>query len=207
MDSAASGKCRVAEFGELGRIGDDAYYYAIYVGAQRDEDSATGSGGGLDNYYREARVFESVGNTDSATSIFGWGARVYDFWVDRPVLVSSKYGTFLHVFITSGNGGWEMGHYYIYRGHKWVELSYEDWLDGESWGGLVKKTLPSGYWLCRGNEIDLRSMEITFPVYKSNDPCCCPTGGTLMVKLKLEADSIAVDSCHYSPKEWEYHRN
>lgn len=195
VDIPALTSCKVEEFGRLGQLGDTVYYYAVYRGTPSRDPS---------NYYRGVRIFEGVGNGDSAALLFEWGGPVYDIYVDKPELVRNRYGIFLHVFMTSGNGSWEMGDYYIYRNGRWVQLQYPDFLSESNWDKVVDRIIPEGYWLCRGNEIDLAKMLITLPVYKGNDACCCPTGGSVTVYYKLRADSLVIDSASYSRIERKY---
>lgn len=195
VDVPAFKSCKVEQFSRLGQVGDTIYYFAVYKGTPAAD---------TEDYYRGVTVFESIGNVDSATSLFEWGARVYEMYVDKPEFVKSRYGTFLHVFVTSGNGGWEMGKYFLYRNGRWVRLHYPEFLDSSEWDRVVGTKIPKGYWLCRGNEINLKKMLITLPVFKRDDPCCCPTGGCITAFYMVLGDSLVIDSSSYSRAPCKY---
>ena len=61
----------------------------------------------------------------------------------------------------------------------------------------IVNAVPQGWGLAKGNLIDIRDPLIVAPVWKTNDPTCCPTGGEIKIVQRLVGSKIVVDSVTY----------
>ena len=182
--------CEVDDFGYLGRIGDEYYYYSIY----RDTMSDVKSENGESYHSRTVTLYEGKNDSIFVSSIWQFGANVSAYSFDAPKLVETKYGYIFHTYIYSGNGGWDDGEYYLQKHGKWIKLDVPNWVEA------FTPKIPKGYSFCRGREIDLKTMTIDFGVYKPTDGCCCPTGGSVYAELGIQNNKIVIQEIDYSDK-------
>ena len=180
----------VDDFGYLGRIGDEYYYYSIY----RDTISDVKSESGEDYHSRTVTLYEGKNDSIFVRSVWSFGASVSAYSFGTPELVETKYGFIFHTYIYSGNGGWDDGEYYLHKNGKWIKLEVPNWTD------IFSSKIPKGYSFCRGREIDLKTMTIDFGVNKPTDGCCCPTGGSVYAELGIQNNKIVIQEIDYSDK-------
>jgi hypothetical protein len=72
-------------------------------------------------------------------------------------------------------------------------------IDLDAIGKAVQSVLPADTSVWNGGGLDMESLSYHMPVWKKGDAHCCPTGGTVDVKFKLEAGRIVVTSKHFDP--------
>jgi hypothetical protein len=59
--------------------------------------------------------------------------------------------------------------------------------------------LPSGTTIRKGSGLDLESLSYRSPVWKQDDAECCPTGGTLSVRFRVQGGRVVVTDRHFDP--------
>lgn len=184
-------KCKIEEFGHLGRVDSRNYYYQIY----QSYDTAVSVN--KDSAFNENNldIFEGINKT-SVKYVYGIGYDMGIYFFNKPELVNTKYGYVLHINMLSGNGDWDSGDYFIFREGEWKRLKIPNFIDP------LSKIIPEDDWFCRGSTIDLGKMIIEYYVYKKNDACCCPTGGKALANLKITIDNkIIITSTKYIPEK------
>ena len=175
-------------FERIGLNEGHIYFYGMYEPNYTRKDSSEGM-----TNYKSAVVFESTVDTNQVTPILAMQTPDgVDSWIDAPRLFKTRHGYVFHIYTTCGNGGFDFGGYFLHDKGVWQELEIPNW--SEAFG----KSLPEGYWLCRGGEVDLSAMKAVFPVFTKEDACCCPTGGTITADLDIEGAKVIVRQLHYS---------
>lgn len=64
----------------------------------------------------------------------------------------------------------------------------------------AQSVLPSGYGVWKGGGLDMSTQRYYMPVWKKGDANCCPSGGTVEIRFRLQDGRIVVTSKHYNPK-------
>ena len=123
---------------------------------------------------------------------------VGEAWIEAPYLVRhATYGTFLVVpvhFLGAGSGPDDR--LFLWRAGAWQEIdaSPRDRLTGRpGWLDAAEALLPSGQRLLRAPRIDVATMTATGEVWLPSDRACCPTGGTVTLRFRIEADALTVE--------------
>ncbi|MFZ0455256.1 MAG: hypothetical protein WCE54_07435 [Ignavibacteriaceae bacterium] len=188
-------KCKVEEFGYIGKTNNRYYYYQI---SHRFDSNDIKMEDGT-NYQEEINIFEGINSKEDVKSIYKREEEETLYYFYKPDLVDTKYGYILHINATGGNGGWDNGDYLILRNNNWFKLEMPDFMTS------FNSIMPDSCYFCRGSSIDLKKFIIKFAVFRGNDPCCCPTGGQIIAKLKISIDNhIKIISAKYFPKLKEY---
>ena len=73
-------------------------------------------------------------------------------------------------------------------------------IDIESIPNVLRSILPSGSGVWKGGGLDMRSLSYHMPVWKEGDANCCPSGGTVDLKFRLDGARLIVISKHFDPK-------
>ena len=73
-------------------------------------------------------------------------------------------------------------------------------IDIESISEVVKSLLPAGYGVWKGGGLDMKALSYRSPVWRSGDANCCPTGGTVDLKLRIDRGQLSVTARNYDPK-------
>ena len=182
--------CKVEEFGYLGNIKNKYYYYQISLSYDSANTGIVDSGYNTTNLV----ILEGDKSKSNVKSIYEHSDARGVIYFLKPDLVNTEYGWILHINMSSGNGGWDLGNYFIYERGKWYKLKTPAFL--KAFGALI----PKDYWFCRGSSIDLKNMTIVFRVFKKDDACCCPTGGIVKAKLKVtDNNEIIILNNKYFP--------
>ncbi|HEY9165453.1 MAG TPA: hypothetical protein VIS48_04775 [Candidatus Kryptonia bacterium] len=186
--------CVVSEFDLLGTVDGLTFYYTL---CSRQESGVPDSlqdslhmGKGLTI---SIALFEGMKISGTVRKVWEIGASTRDFTLTAPQFVKTRLGTFIHVFMTNGNGGWDMGFYFLRRSGSWYSIDIPDWSQ------LLKSYLPDHFTLCRGSVIDLDNMSIILPLFKPGDPYCCPTGGSIRAQLDVVDNRFIVKAAIYAP--------
>jgi hypothetical protein len=90
------------------------------------------------------------------------------------------------------------GNYY-YEDYFWFDPGGPVRIDLDPIGQAVKSILPADSTVWNGGGLNMASLTYHMPVWKKGDAHCCPTGGTVDVKLRLDAGRIVVTSKHFDP--------
>jgi hypothetical protein len=190
LDSAI---CKVDQFNFLGEIHGRYFYAGVY-------HISNSNSGLLANYYAYDKIFilifEGKGKNKNLKPIHILSPSESYSYYNSPSfeLVNSKYGIIIHIYLDSGNGHWDEGEYIIFRNGSWHVMEIPDFYN------LFISIIPKGAWFCKGGKIDLEEMTVSFDVYKEDDPCCCPTGGIVIAKLKVSKDNkFVIGKCQYLP--------
>lgn len=64
----------------------------------------------------------------------------------------------------------------------------------------LKDILPAGLGVWKGGGLNLRDLTFESSVWKEGDANCCPTGGEVELKFRLDQGSLAVTDERFSPK-------
>ncbi len=182
-------KCKVEEFKYLGEVNNQFYYSSIYL------DYHPESGNDLDKEFNvrmiaifEGSIKEKVKKVYSTGGGFGFCEHAFT------ELIKTKFGNFIHIYISDGNGHWDSGEYFIFKNDGWYKLDVPE--ISESLDSII----PKGYSFCKGGSIDLEKMNYDIRVYKPSDPCAEATGGTARAYLKITSDNkIIVTKTEYFP--------
>jgi len=67
------------------------------------------------------------------------------------------------------------------------------------WKAVQSIPLPSGFAIRKGYGLDMESLTFHMPVWRERDGNCCPTGGTIDVKFKLDGGRVVVTSKQFDP--------
>lgn len=183
------GPCIVQQFGPFGEVDHTRLFYGIYKTTFAYEDSSLGT-----YDIRSVRVFEQSSDSNFLRPVLTETGADFVDRIEAPYLISSKEGSILHIFMTGGNGGFDFGYYFLRDHDKWQQLNIPEWPT------IFKKNVPDGYSFCRGGFVDFTTMKVGFPVFRPDDPCCCPTGGWVTAGLLIHGHDVLIDNAEYSPK-------
>jgi len=73
-------------------------------------------------------------------------------------------------------------------------------IDIESISRFLSSILPSGSGVWKGGGLDMSSLSYHMPVWKEGDANCCPSGGTVDLKFRLDGARLIVTQQHFNPK-------
>jgi hypothetical protein len=88
------------------------------------------------------------------------------------------------------------GNYY-YEDYFWFSSAGAVRLNLEAIGEATKSVLPSGSGIWKGGGLDMRSLLYRTCVWNKGDANCCPSGGEVVVRFRLEAGRVIVTSKHF----------
>jgi hypothetical protein len=177
--------CRVTKSGMFASFQGDTYYYALYCvveagdkgGSCPEQDSKYG------NFYSDdsIAVFVQRGGSRTVRLLFSKYALGGHF-TDSPGIDESSDGAVMEVpYVAAPTCNCNGSTYYLWRpqAREWVAM---DW---DSWHGELK--LPTGLSTSGGGYFwpRLQSLTADSPLWRSDDPRCCPTGGTVYVQLGI----------------------
>ena len=184
----SSEKCKVEEFRYLGEVNNHFYYSAITL------EFDTASGMDLDKEYneRDVTIYEGK-NKEKVSPVYYTGGGLDAFEHVYTELISTKSGSFIHIYVSDGNGGWDFGEYFLFKKSSWHKLEIPDFIDS------LNSIIPETGSFCRGNVIDLKKMIYEIPVFKKDDPCCCPTGGMARAYLTVKKNKFIIIKKEYYP--------
>ncbi len=196
-DDAA--ECRVTEFGKVGAVDGQSYYYAIYC---LMPGYSMGEGGCRSKSYTaqiyRARAMAVFVADREAGSAGVWkefsNPDIGLMWYDKPQLIVNPFGTILQIPIhLDGTGAGNVSESYLWdrESKRWRRL------DAESWLKDIKA--PPGLAINKGIWPDLKTMTAKAYFYRSGDANCCPTGGTAHIQLTIENDRFAIKSVTIDP--------
>ena len=107
---------------------------------------------------------------------------------DPPAIVQTSGATLLHVLGRSGGtGDFPARALFVWRDQTWHRVNTSAWIAD------LKKRLPRGLNVDHGIYPDFAAMTAKTDLWRSDDPNCCPSGGTVAVRLRLDGDRIVLD--------------
>lgn len=187
--------CRISEFGEVGTVGKQTYYYAIYCLVPNYSVQKDDCGGDSFNarYYRERglAVFVRDPSSENARLLFervsgDIGLFVYP---EKPEIVQNAAGTILYLPISlDGTGHGNASEYYLWAAKGWQRIESETWLTD------LRRRIPSHLEIWKGVWPDLHTMRAEVGLYRKGDPHCCPSGGKAQVRLSIKRGKIVITS-------------
>ena len=184
--------CRLEEFKYLGKVGNDLYYYSKILEYDPEAGDLISDDG-----YNLRKVIIFKGKDKNKLKPVYTTSGTFDVYEHvEPEFVSTKNGKFIHIFISNGNSGDDDdSEYFILKKDHWFKIFIPDF------GEAISKVVPKKYKFgCRGGWIDLKQMIYFQQVYKENDACCCPSGGTVKCYIKLTSDNkIGIKKSEYFP--------
>lgn len=86
-----------------------------------------------------------------------------------------------------------------YEDYFWLSSAGAVRIDIEAITEAAKSILPSGSGIWKGGGLDMRSLGYHTPVWKESDANCCPSGGTVDVKFRLDSGRILITSKQFDP--------
>lgn len=190
VERTRESNCTLERFGRIGMVDDRTFYFGVYCNHYADEDPSRGTFS-----FRTIHVFEAGDDTSLVVPVLEEGGPDdSDSEIADPEIIETENGPVMHIFMTSGNGGFDMGVYLLRVQKEWQHL------DVPSWFLEARKFIPDGYTFCRGGSVDLAEMIAIFPLFKPDDGCCCPTGGSVTMDIEIEGLKIVVRDGQYSTK-------
>ena len=108
-------------FPYLGKVGTKHYFFGRYIDCvpyDKDDEIIAAKDSSFHNVH-SIIIFESTSDSIHLKPVIS--RSVFDVVLDisDPELISSPTGTFLHIYIVSGNGGWDEGELYILGSNGW----------------------------------------------------------------------------------------
>lgn len=86
-----------------------------------------------------------------------------------------------------------------YEDYFWFSPAGAARIDIETITKTVRSILPSGYGVWKGGALDIAALRYHNSVWKEGDSNCCPTGGAVDVKFRLDGNRIIVTSKNFDP--------
>lgn len=86
-----------------------------------------------------------------------------------------------------------------YEDYFWFSPTGAVRIDIEAIDMALKSILPAGSGVWKGGGLDMRSLHYHSFVWREGDGNCCPTGGAVDIKLRLDGGRLMVTSNHFDP--------
>jgi hypothetical protein len=95
---------------------------------------------------------------------------------------------------------------FYYEDYFWFSPSGPVRIDIEAIAAATKSVLPSGLGVWKGYGLDMGALRYHMPVWRDDDANCCPTGGAVDIKFRLDRGEIIVTDKHFDPEPREESR-
>ena len=186
--------CRVSNFGEFGRVGAKAYYYATYCIIPNYAEKGMCGDTTFTAQYHQTRglaIFAKPTGRKKADLLFErvseeLGIYRYDI---KPEIVRNRFGTLLYVpIIVDGTGNGNESEYYLLDAGAWKRIEFDGWFTD------LRKRLPPGVEIRKGVWPDLHTMRAEADLYKEGDANCCSSAGVAKIKLAIHDKKFTLDS-------------
>jgi hypothetical protein len=86
---------------------------------------------------------------------------------------------------------------YYYEDYFWFSPAGAARIDIEEINQAAQSVLPTGFGVWKGGGLDIGKLSYHMPVWKQGDSNCCPTGGAVDVKFRLDGNQIIVTSKNF----------
>ena len=193
-ESAGSRDCRVSDFGEIGVVDNQAYFYAVYcvVPDYSPSPARCGDGSPVAAYYAERAlaVFARDAPQGDLKVLFErFEGSNGDLLYGKPGVFRTPSGTILYLPIAvDGTGHFNESEYYIREAGRWERLDSTAWVD------VLTKRIPAGLEIWKGIWPDVRTLRAEASLYQKGDSNCCPTGGVARIQLTIRAKRFVLES-------------
>ena len=193
-DSIDYGDCRVSESGEIGKINNHTYYYALYcvIPSHSIKEGTCDSQTFNARYFKKRglAIFVQEGANEKARLLNSYVCPDIGLYVyDKPDIIKNAFGVILYVPIAlDGTGHGNDSEYYIWEDRRWHKIDSVNWLED------LRKRLPSDVELWKGIWPNVQDMTAKAPLYQKGDANCCPSGGTAEITLSVENKQFIIKS-------------
>jgi hypothetical protein len=92
---------------------------------------------------------------------------------------------------------------YSYEDYFWFSSAGAVRIDTGAINKAVQSVLPAGSAIWKGGGLDMTAPSYHSSVWKEGDANCCPSGGSVDVKFRLDRDRVIVTSTHFTPPSEE----
>lgn len=197
VEGPGATECLVTDFGIIGKMGGQTYYYALYCLAPSTPspgESCERRRQASDHYLTDGvAIFVHDGQSQDLRPLLDrTAAEIGLYNYGRPEILSGPSGDFLVVPIQlTGTGGGNASEYYSWDGREWHPLDTKTWLSA------VSRRLPKGLEMRTGLWPDLHSMSAIAPLYRPGDADCCPTDGTALMDLAVVNDRLTLKTIRF----------
>ncbi len=191
-------ECRVSEFGRLGVVDADTYYYAIYCLIPNWRNINEGHCGddsvnAVSHRTTALAVFSAAPSQAGLQLAFERASGEIGVYVYlQPSIVQSAAGTLLHLSIAyAGTGNINASEYYVREAGVWERIESESWLKD------LQVRLPAGLEIWKGVWPDVRTLRAEASLYRKGDGNCCPTGGVARIQLAFRTRHLVLESVSF----------
>lgn len=87
----------------------------------------------------------------------------------------------------------------FYEDYFWFSSAGAARIDIETIGEAMKSVLPKGYGVWKGGGLDMAALSYHNSVWKEGDANCCPSGGAVDVRFRLDGSRVIVTSKNFDP--------
>jgi len=167
-------QCKVDGFGKLADDASMSWQLQIY--------------GDPDNLPQRASVV--VAGIDGQPGKDSLVAALYteDGFVDQPAGINNAFGRFLQLpSEADGTGHFNQGVLLVSTPDGWRSV------DTSSWQNAFAKRLKGGLYAAKGIFPNYTQMTAETPLWKGDDPNCCPTGGYARIKLGYKNQRVTFE--------------
>jgi hypothetical protein len=92
---------------------------------------------------------------------------------------------------------------YSYEDYFWFSSAGPVRIDTGAINKAVQSVLPTGSAIWKGGGFDMKSLSYHSSVWKEGDANCCPSGGSVDVKFRLEGGGLIVTGTHFTAPSGE----
>jgi len=86
-----------------------------------------------------------------------------------------------------------------YEDYFWFSPGGPVRIDIETITAALKSILPAGSGVWKGGGLDMRSLSYHNSVWKDRDANCCPSGGAVDIRFRIDDGRVIVTSKHFDP--------
>jgi hypothetical protein len=186
--------CQLSEFGQFGTVDGDIYFYALYCLIRNDDTNKGKCGDDSFNgrYYRHRglAIFTRGSTAEYARLLFERASNdIGVLFYQKPQIIQSGAGVLLYLPIAlDGTGNGDESEYYLRESGRWEPIEAMEWLED------LQHRIPAGLRTRKGIWPDLNTMQAEAGLYRDGDANCCPSGGTVVIRLSIQARRFVIDS-------------
>jgi hypothetical protein len=183
-------ECHVTEFKEFGMVDKQTYYYALYClmpNYAGNKETCRDS-----RYHQQRGLAVFVGSRGGTTArlLFERATRdIGTLYYQPPQIIRVGKDTVLHLAIAvDGTGHFNQSEYFLRNNGTWAPMETQRWRND------VGRRVPPGLGIWKGVWPDLDTMTAVANLYKPKDANCCPSGGSLRIKLAIRSHGFVATS-------------
>lgn len=195
-----AGDCTVAEFGELVQLDGSTFYFARYHDRRRPIPDSVGLPPSTEfNALVLIRADPAEGG--EGTVVHVRKLEEHDYWGEflAPKVLRTSLGPVVYLAgrgLGGGHSQYSYDEYLLWRSGTWVELDVHSWVRG------VRAGMPDGYRLQGVYDLapSVETLEYVGSVLRDGDSNCCPTGGTVSIRLYWNNLTLRVASFEHDAR-------